>query len=128
MTLPNPQETATRVSEEWMSHARPIIKAYLALIDVSLVKDICINHYERTPMEKQRTRDYREAESYIVKAQDALYDMLEGIRENYISDHGASYPYSADEATIDAADEFNTALARDVLSVEAAVRVVEDER
>jgi len=113
-------------ANEWVQHATPIIRAYYALEDVSLNNDICANHYGKDSASKQRTSDYREAQGYVTKAQDALYDMLDGIRDNFICDHSAGYAYNAPEADVAAADEFNEELGRSVVSVEAAVRVVGD--
>jgi len=119
-------QTAITAANEWQAHALPIIRAYYALEDVSLNSDICANHYGKDAMSKQRTSDYREAQGYVTKAQDALYDMLDGIRDSFICDHSAGYAYNAPEAEVDAADEFNEELARSVVSVEAAVRAVGD--
>jgi len=117
-------QTAITAANEWQAHALPIIRAYYALEEVSLLNDICANHYSKDTMSKARTSDYREAQGYVIKAQDALYDMLDGIRDNFICDHSAGYARDASEADVDAADEFNEELGRSVVSVEAAVREV----
>jgi len=119
-------QTAIMAANAWVVDATPIIRAYLALDDVSLINDICANHYGRTLEEKQRTSAYREAQGYVTKAQDALYDMLDGIRDNFICDHNAPYPRDMSEDDIIAADEFNEELGRSVVSVEAAVKAVGD--
>jgi len=119
-------QTAITAANAWVVDATPIIRAYLALDEVSLINDICANHYGKDSASKQRTSDYREAQGYVTKAQDALYDMLDGIRDNFICDNSAGYAYNAPEADVDAADEFNEELGRSVVSVEAAVKMVGD--
>jgi len=117
---------AAAAANKWQAHALPIIKAYFALEDVDMTTAICANHYGKDTMSKQRTSDYREARDHIVKAQDALYDMLEGIRDNFICDYSAPYPIDMSEEELDAADEFNEALGRAVVSVEGAVKSIGD--
>lgn len=119
-------QTAIAAADAWVQHATPIIRTYLALEDLDMGKDICANHYGRDAISKQKTLDYREARGYVQTAQASLYDMLDGIRDNYICDHSAPYPLDMSQDELDAADEFNEELGRCVVSVEAAVRVVGD--
>lgn len=128
MTLPNLPTTITTTNTEWLAHARPIIRAYLAMEEACMASAICEVHYGRDDTSKQRTRDYREADGYRKEAQASMYDLIQGIRDNAIADHSAEVSYDeADDAVIDAAEEFNDELSRGVMTVEAAVRIVGDE-
>jgi len=127
MTLPN-LEAATANANLWLAHARPIIRAYLSMEEACMASAICEVHYGRTDSEKQRTRDYREADGYRKAAQRNMYELIEGIRDNYIADHSAEVAYGEDDDdVIDAVEEFNTELSRSVMTVEAAISVVGDE-
>lgn len=118
----------TTTNAEWLAHARPIIRAYLAMEEACMASAICEVHYGRTDSEKQRTRDYREADGYRKEAQRQLYELIEGIRDNAIADHSAEVSYDeADDAVIDAVEEFNTELSRAVITVEAAINAIGDE-
>lgn len=118
---------ATTAANAWLDHARPIIRAYLAMEDACLAADICTVHYGKDDASKAKTRDYREADGYRKEAQRSLYDMMEGIRDNYLADQCPPMPDDDDEAAWDARDAFNDELARSVISVDAAVRMVEGE-
>lgn len=89
---------------------------------------ICEVHYGTDDTSKARTRDYREADGYRKEAQSKLYELIEGIRDNAIADHSAEVSYDeADDAVIDAVEEFNTELSRGVMTVEAAINTIGDE-
>jgi hypothetical protein len=118
-------EEAISAANAWVAHARPIIQAYLAMEDARLSAAICEVHYGEDTISKQRTHDYREADGYVKDAQRSLYDMLDGIRDNYRCDYARSVSMDADEAELDAADAFNDELDRGIVSVDAAVRMVE---
>jgi hypothetical protein len=120
-------EQAIEGGNEWVSHARPIIKAYLAMEEACMASAICEVHYGRDDMSKARTRDYREADGYRKDAQRRMYDMLEGIRDNYRCDYYRNTDSDASEAVWDENETFNDDLERGMISVDAAVRMVEDE-
>jgi len=119
-------QTAITAANEWQAHALPIIRAYYVLEEVSLLNDICANHYGKDTMSKQRTSDYREAQGYVIKAQDALYGMLDGIRDNYLCDQRRSCLVEMTEDQIDEVDRWNDEIDAAVIGVEAAVRAVGD--
>lgn len=129
---------ATIHANAWTIHARPIIRTYLTMDDVS----ISSAWLEASAMHRKAKRDgdknaetegfvrvqsYNEAMRYIASCQSSLYDMLEGIRDNYLADQCPPMPDDDDEAAWDARDAFNDELARSVISVDAAVRMVEGE-
>lgn len=131
-------QTATTAANAWTIHARPIIRAYLAMEDVSVNSA----WLEASAMQRQgkhdgdkdaetegfvRVQSYNEATRYIDTCQSSLYDMLEGIRDNYLADQCPPMPDDDDDAAWDARDAFNDELARSVISVDAAVRMVEGE-
>jgi len=117
---------ATAAANKWVSHAAPIIRAYLAMQNVDMVSAICENHYGKDSDSKARTRDYREANGYIENASAELYYMLDGIRDNYRCDYVRSASMDADDAEWDAVEAFNDELDRGLITVEAAIKAVED--
>ena len=74
------------------------LRAYLAMEDACMAADICAVHYGKDDISKAKTRDYREADGYRKEAQRSLYDMLEGIRDNYLADQCPTMPDDDDEA------------------------------
>lgn len=121
-------EQAIEAADKWMDHARPIIKCWLAMHDVGFFSDvICENHYGKDAISKMKTSDYREAADICYKASNELFAMIEAIRDNYRCDYSQSYTSDLTDAEGDAVEEFNDELERRMISVEAAVRIVEGE-
>jgi hypothetical protein len=118
-------EEAISAANAWVDHARPIIRAYLAIEEVCMASAICEVHYGKDAISKARTSDYREADGYIKDAQSELFDMLAGIRDNHRCDYARSASIDADEAEWDSVEAFNDELDRGIVSVDAAVRMVE---
>lgn len=137
-------ETAIAEANQWLPHARPIIKVYLdmeeacflsgAWVEADKTLRSAVSKEQRTQARRMRD-DYDEANSHCEKARTALYAMLEGIRDNYRCDHLLPYPYPNDgfdsedahDEAYDRAENFNNELDRNLITVEAAVRMVGDE-
>lgn len=129
---------AETVSKMWLDHARPVMKAWLAMDDITLAgawldadraqrvakrdgdKDAATEAFVRL-------QSYDEANRLITACRKGLVDMLDGIRDNYICDAIPPQPADDDEEAWEARDRVIDAMHADVLSVEAAVRVVEGE-
>lgn len=121
------EEATVAANEGWIDHARPIIRAYLAMEEACMASAICSVHYGKDDISKAKTRDYREADGYRKEAQQWMLDMLDGIRDNYLCDNYLPYPMTGTDEEAETADEFNDALAKAVISVDAAVWLVEGE-
>lgn len=120
-------QSATTAANRWVDHARPVIKAYLAMHDAMMAPDICAVHYGKDAVSKAKTSDYREADSYIKEAASSLFNMLDGIRDNYLCGQRKSCLVGMSDAEINTVDAFNDELDEAVMSVDAAVRIVEGE-
>ena len=64
-----------------------------------------------TSLKTWRERDYREARGCIKKARNVLFDMLDGIRDNFICDERCGIGNTDDET--EAADRFNGLVGRE---------------
>jgi hypothetical protein len=120
-----------RACNKWVDHARPIILSMLVLDDeadgplIRAVVDAGKDRRWRDP-EPWQVRDYREARAEVAKARKALYDMLDGIRDNFISDERCGIGDT--DAETEAADEFNDWLGEHTISVDQAVQIVNAEQ
>lgn len=116
-----------RACNKWVDHARPIIKAMFVLEDaadgplLSALVEAGKGGSIRRPVTWQE-RNYRDARDEIKKARRALYDMLDGIRDNFICDEMAGQSDDPDEQ--EEADAYNDWLAESTVSVDAAIRAV----
>lgn len=114
---------------KWVDHARPIIKAMFVLEDAAdaplLTALVAAGRGLTSHPATWQERDYREARVQVAKARNALFDMLDGIRDNFIADERAGIGNNDDETA--EADDFNDWLGESTISVDAAVQIVTDE-
>jgi len=121
------EEATTAANAAWITHARPIALAMLAMeAPLELHSALCNNHYGKDDISKAKTRDYREAKGYIESARFSLHQMLDGIRDNYRCDYVRDYPAECSEAEWDEIEAFNEELDRGMISVDDFVRMVEE--
>lgn len=129
LTRPMDLSAATERANRWLDTARPIIKAMCALedaIDEHLLPAIAEARGNRrwdaprTPGE----RTYDEAEGYINKGRDQLFEMLDGIRDSFLADELPPAPFGDDEQAWTDRDEFSDALGGVVTSVDAAINQI----
>jgi hypothetical protein len=119
-----------RACNAWVDHARPIIKAMFVLEDaadeplLAAVVEAGKGRRFRDP-ETWQERDYRCARAEVAGARKALFAMLDGIRDSFISDERCGIGDTDDET--EAADAFNDWLEENTTSVDQAIRVVTDE-
>lgn len=132
---------AIEAANAWVNTARPIIKAWFQLDEAHL-------HVVRARLDDPKgygsyhkmspaARTWEEAQSLIDKCRSELFEMLGGIRDNFICDERMEGP-SIDEPTDpierqawdDAwsdSEEFNDEIERGCMSVDAAIKLVESE-
>jgi hypothetical protein len=116
---------AVEATDKWLDAARPIIKAYFALDDLS--NDLRFTRGLDKPGDYD-SRIGREASSYVHDAAENLREMLDGIRSDFIADAIHPYPASdASEAEHDAYAEFEIYVTDETLSVANAIKRVEAE-
>jgi hypothetical protein len=131
-------EEAISAANAWVDHARPVIKAWLAMEDISLGgawldADSAQRRAKRDgdkPAATEafmRLQSYDEAGRHLATCRKELFGMLDGIRDNYRCDYARSASMDADEAEWDSVEEFNDELDRGIVSVDAAARMVEGE-
>lgn len=118
-----------RLTNKWVDHARPIIKAMFAVDDAARPVTVAWLDADRgrkfrDPLSWQQ-RDYDEAKGYIETARKALFDMLDGIRDNFICDECCGVGDTDDET--EAADAYNDWLRAETIAVDQAIRIVTDE-
>ena len=110
----------------WVDEARPIIVAMFALEDANgdlfTAQMTARGHRRYDEPTEPGERSCMEARDYIEKARACLFDMLDGIRDNYLCDERAGA--QDDDTAQDAADDFNDWLDDETLSVKAAVDLV----
>lgn len=110
---------AVEAANKWVDVARPIILASMRLDDQPWSELAHLRRFEG------QERTWREAKDILTQAQRDLNDMVEGIRDDFISDQRLGCAKSDEEA--EAFDEFNDELERDVTSVREAIKQVEAE-
>jgi hypothetical protein len=132
---------AIEAANAWVNTARPIIKAWFQLDEAHL-------HVSRARLSDPKgfaayhkmspaARTWEEAQSLIDKCRAELFEMLGGIRDNFICDErmegpsidepeGAAEQRAWDNAWSDS-EEFNDEIERGCMSVDAAIRIVEIE-
>lgn len=131
MTTQTAEEAITAANKAWLAHARPIIKAWL-LMDEALSLLFCDKiadptYYKNWAQQSAQLHDWNDASQIIDKARNKLYDMLEGIRDNHRCDYSEGFPDGIDEDEWDRREAWNEELERGLISVETAVKMVENE-
>lgn len=119
-----------RACNAWVDHARPIIQAMFAVEDAAgPLTSAWLKAGEgrrfNEPLRWQQ-RDYDYARADIEAARKALFDTLDGIRDNFIADERCGIGNT--DAETEAADEFNDWLDAETITVDAAVKLVADEQ
>lgn len=121
-----------RVNTEWLRIARPIILAMFAVDDaiypVTTARLADPLGYVSYGSMSPAAHAWQEAQSVTSKAVDGLRDILEGVRENALCDALIAVDYDAADDVVDAQEAFNDDLRASVMSVEAAVKMIGDER
>jgi hypothetical protein len=134
-------DQAIERANDWVRVARPIIKACFLMDDAHLELSRArlddpkgfASYGQMSPA----ARDWAEADRHIDRCREELNGMLEGIRDNALCDERMSGPQESepadpiarqvwDNAWVDT-EEFNDQLDRDVMSISAAIKLVENE-
>ena len=129
-------DAAVERANQWVDTARPIIKSMNIIGDTGdypilnmLVHDTRPRvGKNQTSRQRYNENTWREARGYVTKAIDSLYEMLDGIRSDFIADENRVWSKGQTEAEQDAADAFNEALPDRVITVAAALTMIEAER
>lgn len=106
----------------WIDTARPIIVAYFKLdeIDFEIRRDM--------PDGPGNERTAKEARRYVAKARQELFEMIDGIRCDFLADELPPQPRpGAGEHEWDARDAAADALEAEVISIKDAEEIVERE-
>lgn len=112
----------------WVDEARPIIVAMFALEDAqgdlftAQMNARGNRRYNEPTQPGERT--FMEARDYVETARTNLFEMLDGIRDNYLCDERQSCLVEMMPQQAEAVDEFNDWLDDEVISVKAAVDLV----
>lgn len=132
MTLPNLPTTITATNTAWLTIATPIIKAMFAVEDaihpVTTARLADPKGYVAYAKRSPESHAWAEAQSIVERAVEELAKMLDGIRDNALCDAYVNVDYDAPEADIEAGEAFNEDLARGVISIDAAVKMIGDEQ
>lgn len=139
-SLPDLSATVEQIND-WVRVARPVIKAYYALDDIH--SDLISARFAfRGPKRWNEPQEYDEramedAARELIKPRDNMLAIVEGIRSDCISDHYQSGPGTPEptdpilrtawDVAEDEAAEFNEAVERNVISVDAALKIVAGE-
>ena len=125
----NIQDAISACNAAWTAHARPIVEAYVLMDQafMPLFKAAVADptHRKRYGERTMQVRDWDEATKIVDKARDALYDMLDGIRDNHRCDYCQSFPDGISDEEWDRREEWNAELEAGLITVEAFVREVE---
>lgn len=136
----DPVETAITKASEWVRVATPIIKAYLALDEIdgdmsSAAIDARGNRRWNAPVAYDE-RVIEEARGEVKDAREALYKIIEGIREDLICDSWLNEPAGplgdtpeardVYDARCDECEAFNDRLKVETISVDAALHQIGD--
>lgn len=129
--LADPVAAAVDRADRWVTAATPLIKAYFALEAAeSALASASYDFREAIGIARYGDRPCTDAEpcdqgaKIILKASRRLYDLVEGVRETFVSDEGRREPDNASDDEAEACEEHNARLGREVVSVDAAVRRV----
>jgi hypothetical protein len=109
---------AIAAANEWQKAGRPII---LAALKVLRADDDLSGLYADRP------RDYHEAHDVVVRASDSLFEMLEGIRDDFLCDQRKSWSRELSEEEGEYVDVFNDELEDAVMSIRDFEKLVERE-
>lgn len=125
----NIQDAIAACNTAWTNHARPIVEAYV-LMDQAFTPLFKATSADPTSRKRygQRSlsvRDWDEATKIVDKARDALYDMLDGIRDNHRCDYALGFSDNPNEEEWDRREEWNAELDAGLVTVEAFVQEVE---
>lgn len=116
-------------ADKWIDAARPIIKTMFAIEDASgehlFEAKIAARGDRRYDAPKTTgERTYEEAQSYLATAHTCLFEMLDGIRADFLADEMLPQPTTDDEQAWTYRDEFSDALDEAVTSVDDAVKQI----
>lgn len=110
---------AVEAANEWQHVGRPIIMASLQVLRAD--DDL----WELRKL--KRERDYQEAHDCVESAFESLREMLDGIRDDFLSDQRKSWSRDLSEDEAEAVDAFNDELEEAVASVRDIEKIVERE-
>lgn len=129
--MTNLADATERATTQFLTTARPIIKAMHgvedALAPVNRARLDDPKGYASYGKRSPESDAWAEAQSIVGRAATDLFHMLDGIRDNALCDHYVNVDYDGTENAIAAGEQFNEDLARGVIGVEAAVRMIGDE-
>lgn len=120
---------AVEQANSWVETARPIIKAYLALDQIH--GDLRSEEFKRRGNRRYNVpASYAEcackdAGSDVGTAVEALAAQIDAIRSDMLNDESLNASQNADDAEWDYVEAFNDDLARQCVTVDAAVKLVE---
>lgn len=107
----------------------PIVEAYV-LMDQAFTPLFKATTADPTSRKRWGERslavhDWDDATKAVDKARNALYDMLDGIRDNHRCDYCEGFPDGISDEEWDRREEWNAELEAGLITVEAFVREVE---
>lgn len=133
----DPQQAAFMAACErankWIDAARPIIKTMFAIEDADgehlfQAKIAARGDRRYDAPETPDERTYKEAQKYLASAHTCLFEMLDGIRADFLADETPPQPQpDASEQEWTDRDEFGDALDGAVTGVDAAIKQIGDE-
>lgn len=116
-------DVAARIAaaDKWLDTARPIIVAYFKLdeLDFEIRRDM--------PEGAGNERTAKEACGSVTKARRELFDLLDGIRSDFIADQTPPQPVGDGDAAWDAFEAISEPLNAETVSVAGAIKRVEQE-
>lgn len=128
---PNLQTTIQATNTAWLTTARPIIKAMHAVEDaihpVTTARLADPLGYVAYTKRSAQSHAWEEAQGIVEGAVAELYKMLDGIRDNALCDAYVTVDYDGAEDAIADQEALNEDLARGVIGVDAAVKMIGDE-
>jgi hypothetical protein len=121
-----------RATTQFLTTARPIIKAMHgvedALAPVNRARLDDPKGYAPYGQRPAHIHDWDEVQRIVNDAVESLNKMLDGIRDNALCDHYVNVDYDGSEDDIAEQEAFNEDLARGVISVDAAVKMIGGEQ
>lgn len=125
----NIQDAIAACNTAWTNHARPIVEAYVlmdqAFTPLFKATSADPTHRKRYGEQSLAVRDWDDATKIVDKARNALYDMLDGIRDNHRCDYSRSAGKDASDDEWESVEKWNDELEASLITVEAFVREVE---
>ncbi len=123
------QEAIEQCNAAWTAHARPIVESYVLMDEAfaPLFKATTADpsHRKRWAERSLQVHDWDEVTKIVDKAREALYQMLDGIRDNHRCDYCQSFPDDILDDEWNRREEWNAELEAGLVTVGGFVREVE---